>query len=86
MRRARACFNAIQQVQGTLERMNIPPHYMGINFRCLDIRMPHEFLEHPDIDSIFQHVGGKGMTKGVNRCPLVYPGFPYRRLDSLLQP
>ena len=41
-------------------------HDMGIDFGGLDIGMPHEFLNHADIDPIFEHMGSPTLRRGIN--------------------
>jgi hypothetical protein len=40
---------------------DIPGHDMGMDFGGLDIRMPHEFLRHPDVAPVFQYMSGKAV-------------------------
>ena len=39
---------------------------MGIDFGGLDIGMPHQFLNHANIDPIFEHMGGPALRGGIN--------------------
>lgn len=43
-------------IQWTYNNGVILIHHMGINFSGLDIRMTHEFLDDPNINSVFQHM------------------------------
>ncbi len=39
---------------------------MCLNFGGLDIGMPHELLNHADIDPIFEHMGEPALRGGIN--------------------
>ena len=48
-----------QIFKGACDAGDVFVHDMGVTFRGFDICMPHEFLQHSYIDTIFQHGGGK---------------------------
>jgi len=35
---------------------------MGIQLGGLDVGMPHQILDDPDVDTVFKQVGGEGMA------------------------
>ena len=48
--------------------------------------MAHQFLDDPDVDPVFQHVGGKRVSEGMTTHALGDAGSIHRRLDRLLKP
>ena len=48
--------------------------HLGIEDRGLDLLVSEQHLDDPDVDLLFQQVGGEAMPKGVHRHPLVDPG------------
>lgn len=52
----------IQTFKGTCDAGDIFIHHMGVTLCGFDVRMPHEFLEHSNIDTILQHGGSKAVT------------------------
>ena len=45
-------------IQGTGHRCQVFLHDMGVDLSGFHIRMAHQFLDDPDIDAIFEQVGG----------------------------
>ena len=52
-----------KRIQRTLNRVNVLFHDVGIDFGGFHAGMAHEFLNHPDIDPVFQQVRSKRMPK-----------------------
>ena len=50
-------------VKGAYDGGDVLLHDMGVDLGGFNIGMAHQFLDHPDIHAVFQHVGGKRMTK-----------------------
>lgn len=48
--------------------------------------MAHQFLNNPDVDAIFEQVGGVAVTKRVTGDPFGQPGAACRHPYRLLQP
>ena len=48
-------------VEGAGNRSYVLLHYMCVNFRRFDIRMAHELLNHPNVETVFQHVSGEAV-------------------------
>jgi len=54
----------------------LPPiEHMGINHCCLNVLMPKEFLNSPDVISGFQQVCDERMPQRVTRCVFDNAGF-----------
>jgi hypothetical protein len=47
-------------VEWTDDRIQVLLHYMGVDFGGLHVCVAHELLDHPDVDAVFQKLGGKG--------------------------
>ncbi len=60
-------------------------HNMGVDFRCFHISMAEEFLKDADVDTFFQHVGGKTVTQGMTTGLFSNSGLPDGGFDCLLQ-
>jgi hypothetical protein len=51
---------------------------MGIYLGCLDIGVAEEFLDIPEIDALFEEVGGEAMSEGVDAALMVDAEFRAR--------
>ena len=47
--------------------------------------MAEQDLDHPDVDLLFQQVGGEAVAQGVHRNPLVDPGRPGGGVDGTIE-
>ena len=60
-------------------------HYVGIALGGLDIGMPHELLQHPYIDPVFEHGGGETVPQRMAGDPLFDTCRLRGPLNGLLQ-
>jgi len=65
---------AAEGVQGALYRLQVFLHDMGVNFGGLDVRMPHQLLNDPDVDAVFQQMRRVAVPKRVTGNPLGQSG------------
>jgi hypothetical protein len=72
-------------VKGAYDGGDVLFHDMGVDLGGFNIGMAHQFLDHPDIDPVFQHVSGERMPKRVAAYGFSDTGPIYRHLYSLLQ-
>jgi hypothetical protein len=57
---------------------------MGVDHGRLDVFVPEQFLNGPDVVPLLQEVGGEGVAEGVARRMLGDPRLTGRELDSPL--
>jgi hypothetical protein len=55
---------------------------MEVNAGCLDAGMPEQVLDHKDVRSRFQQVGGEAMPQRVNTYRFCDVGFFFASLNS----
>ena len=60
-------------------------HDVGVDFGGLDVCVAHEFLDHADVDAVFQQVGGKGVPQGMAGGPFGDAGPVHGGFHGLLQ-
>ncbi len=60
----------MQHVLWTLKTVNVTLHDMSVNLGGFNVGMAHQCLEDPDIDPVFQHVGGETVAQGMAAYPL----------------
>jgi len=58
---------------------------MCVNLSGLNISVAHEFLEHPDVNTVFQHMGGETVPERMTSGTLLNPGPLNSELDRLLE-
>ena len=58
---------------------------MGVNFGGFNVGMAHQFLNHPDVNAVFQQMRGKRMAKGMTTDALGDAGFIHGRLYRFLE-
>lgn len=61
-------------IQGTYHAFATAVEDMGINHRGSYILVPKQFLNSPNIITIFEQVGRKAVTKSVAACVLADTG------------
>lgn len=59
-------------------------HHMGIDLCGLHIRMAHQLLDYPDIDSVFKHMCGKTVAE-CKAAPPLCPDRLYLPLNLFVQ-
>ena len=69
------CAISAHAVERALQLPDVPGHDMGIYLRGLNIGMAEQFLQHPDVYPVFQHMRGKAVPQGVAADPLIDPGL-----------
>jgi hypothetical protein len=47
----------------------------------IELAVPHQDLDHADIDILFQQMGGEAVAQRMGRHPLPYPGRFRRLMD-----
>ena len=57
---------------------------MGVNFGGLNIGMPHEFLNYPNINPVFEHMSCELMAKRMAAYAFRYSGTIHCYLDGFL--
>lgn len=55
-------------------RRHILLHDMGINLRGLHISVAHQLLHDPNVNTVFEQMGGKAVPERVATDPLGNPG------------
>jgi hypothetical protein len=59
---------------------------MGVDLGGLDVCMTKKLLQYPNVDPVFQHVGGKAVPQGLAANLFVDPGLGRRPFYRFLQP
>ena len=79
-------WSALQAIKWALQLPYVPGHNMGIYLGGLHVCMAEDLLKHADVHSVFQHVCGEAVTKGMAAGLFVDPGLLCSLLHCLLQP
>jgi hypothetical protein len=59
-----------QPVEGAGDRLDRAGRDLGVERGCLELGVPEQHLDDPDIDILLQEVRGKAVPKGVGTDPL----------------
>lgn len=59
--------------------------HLGIDGGSLDAAVAEQFLDDPDVFTVFQQMSGKGVTKGMRRGGFVYSALSECLLECPLQ-
>ena len=78
--------DSLKPIQRASDDGNVLFHYVGVDLGGFHIGMAHQFLNDPNIHSVFKQMGGKTMPKSMATDGFCNSRLSYGRLGEAFQP